>query len=73
MVNCLHSNDGRLLIAAAIRVTHPTHFLSPARRGRGILVAQATTVRRLASRFLVGAKTQKNCLVNFFEILKSHS
>ena len=37
-------------------------LLSPARRGRGILVAPGFCP---ASRFLVGAKTQK-LLVNFF-------
>ena len=44
-------------------------LLSPASRGRGILVTPgfcpASNVRRPASRFLVGAKTQK-LLVNFF-------
>ena len=40
-------------------------FLSPARRGRGILVAPGFCP---ASLFLVGAKTEK-LLVNFFEIL----
>ena len=29
MINCLHSNQARLLIAAAaVSVTHPTHFLT---------------------------------------------
>ena len=44
-------------------------FLSPARRGRGILVAPGFCQ---ASRFPVGTKTQK-LLANFFLILTSHS
>ena len=42
------------------------HFLFPARRGRGILVVPGFCP---ASRFLVGAKTQKTTGQIFFEIL----
>ena len=64
------------LIRLLKSVCPPDGFLSPACRGRRILVAPgfclASGVRRLASSFLVGAKTRKQ-LVIFFAILTSHS
>ena len=63
----LNSYLNHMPIYAYLRNYAP--FLSPARRGRGILVAPglcpASGDRRPASRFLVGGKTQELLVKSF--------